>query len=323
MRLPRLARGLAALLALLAQTVTAQGFHFVALGDMPYGADSVTGPAYRRLIDLINAEQPAFSIHVGDFKDGVSDCSDELYERQHAYFQRFESALVFTPGDNDWFDCQRTGSDPLERLQALRQRFFGRAASLGRQPIAVERQADLMRAFPRAPENLRWWRDKVLFVTFHTIGPENNIDQAAPALRNEFIARETANAVWVRAAFALARTAGAHALVFATQGDPFHVYDSRRPPRVRPGFRGSISRTLVPLAEAWGRPVLFVHGDSHRYIADQPFLSARGEPVRNLWRLQVFGEPRMHAVKVQVDPAAQPAFSFTPIWNPLSADPRR
>jgi len=31
----------------------------------------------------------------------------------------------------------------------------------------------------------------------------------------------------------------------------------------------------------------------------------------------------MHAVKVHVDPAARAAFSFTPIWNPLSIDPRR
>ena len=54
-------------------------FDFIALGDMPYGPDLTTGPAYRQLIDQINDEGLPLSIHVGDFKDGVSTCSDELY----------------------------------------------------------------------------------------------------------------------------------------------------------------------------------------------------------------------------------------------------
>ncbi|NRF68097.1 hypothetical protein HLB44_13980 [Aquincola sp. S2] len=314
---------LAALVLAAAAAPAAAAFHFVALGDMPYGADAITGPAYRRLIEQINAERPPFSIHVGDFKDGVTACSDELFERQRGYFQLFDSALVFTPGDNDWSDCARTGSDPLERLTALRQRFFGQPASLGQRPIAVERQSDLMPEFERQRENLRWWHQGVLFATFHTIGPDNNAAHAMPALRGESTQRDAANIAWLRAAFTLAQQRRARALVLATQGDMLRYVDSRLPPGVRPGFHGSITRTLLPLAEASALPVLLVHGDSHRYITDQPFLNDRGQPIANLWRLQVFGDPKMHAVKVHVDPDAAPPFGFTPIWNPLSPDPRR
>ena len=141
---------LAGLAALPPQPTQAQidteAIDFVALGDMPYGPDLLRGPPYRHLIDQINAQKLPFAIHVGDFKDGLAHCTDDEYERQYRYFQRFERALVYTPGDNDWLDCQRQGDDQLERLQALRQRFFAGAQSLGQQPLAQQPQAELMQA---------------------------------------------------------------------------------------------------------------------------------------------------------------------------------
>jgi hypothetical protein len=301
-------------------------FEFVALGDMPYGPDAMSGPAYRRLIEQINDEKPVFSIHVGDFKDGMTPCTDELFARQLEHFQRFDGPLVFTPGDNDWTDCNRTGEDPLERLHALRQLFYPADRShrsLGRRPMAVESQARVMPVFERYRENLRWWHGEVLFTTFHSVGPHNNIDAASPALRGEYLARESANAAWIRASFTLARERGAKALVFATQADMFRSLDSRLPLRLRSGFRTSIASTLVPLTVASALPVLLVHGDSHHFIADQPFVDRAGRTIANLWRLEVFGAPRVHAVKVRVAPGAAEPFSFTPIWNAMSADPRR
>jgi hypothetical protein len=277
-------------------------FEFVALGDMPYGPDVMSGPGYRRLIEQINDERPVFSIHVGDFTDGVTPCTDELFARQHEHFQRFDGPLVFTPGDNDWTDCHRTGEDPLERLQVLRQLFFPLDRSLGRRPMAVESQSRVMPVFERYRENLRWWHGEVLFTTFHTVGPNNNIDAESSALRGEYLARESANAAWIRASFKLARERGAKALVFATQADMLRRVDSRQPLRL---------------------PVLLVHGDSHHFITDQPFVDRSGRPIANLRRLEVFGDPRTHAVKVRVEPGAAEPFSFTPIWNAMSADPRR
>ena len=61
-------------------------FEFVALGDMPYGPDTIAGPAYRHLIDLVNAIDPPFTLHVGDFKDGLADCGDAEYALQQRNF---------------------------------------------------------------------------------------------------------------------------------------------------------------------------------------------------------------------------------------------
>ena len=311
----------------------APAFEFVALGDMPYGPDLIAGPAYRHLIGLVNQVAPPFTVHVGDFKDGTADCGDAEYQRQWQYFQRFDSALVYTPGDNDWLDCQRRGDDPLERLQALRERFFAGPRSLGRQPIAVERQADRQPAFARYRENLRWVYPArpggVVFATFHTVGPRNGLDATLPAVRDEARAREAANAAWIREAFALARSQGAPALVLATQAESLTYPDPDQPRRavVHEAFAASIRDTLLPLAETAPFPVLLVHGDFHHYITDQPFLNARGQRIRNLWRLEVFGDPRLHAVRVRVQPGVQgelgpEPFVFTPIFNPMSRDPR-
>lgn len=300
----------------------AEPFGFVALGDQPYGHEARTGPAYRRLIELINAEGLPFAIHVGDLKDGLTDCTDELYDRQYAYFQSYSSALVYTPGDNDWTDCRRQSADPLERLAALRARFFSTRASLGQRPLATERQSESQPAHARHTENRRWWHGGVLFVTFHTVGPDDNDDAQAPAERAERAGRLAANVAWLQDSFALARRQRAAALVLATQADPLHRPDQPGgAARVRKPFRALYDGTVLPLVRSAGVPVLLVHGDSHHFITDQPFMGIDGKRLPNLWRLEVPGERRMHAVAVQVDPRAPSPFRFRLIWNPMSPDP--
>ncbi len=292
---------------------------------MPYGPDAIAGPAYRHLIALINQAAPRFAVHVGDFKDGTADCGEAEFRRQWRHFQRFAGALVYTPGDNDWLDCQRRGDDPLERLQALRARFFAGSQSLGQRPIALQRQGELMPAFAAYRENQRWTHRGVLFATVHTVGPRNGFDAASAAVRAETQIREAANSAWITAAFVQARADGARALVLATQAETLHFPDPAQPRRgeVHPSF-ASIAEALLPLAAAAPFPVLLVHGDHHQFTTDQPFRDGRGQTLRNLWRLQVFGDPRSHAVRVTVQPglAGAPPFAFAPIWNPMSSDPR-
>ncbi len=315
-------RRLAAALALACGAVSAQGFRFVAFGDQPYGADLAVGPAYRELLALIDARAPPFAIHVGDFKDGAATrCTDAEFARQRAYFDSLHTALVYTPGDNDWYDCQRQGDDPLERLAQLRKMFFGGAASLGRRPIAVERQADRMPPHREAVENLRWVYQGVLFATLHTIGPLDGVDGRTNALRADAHQRQAAAAAWLRDSFEQAREKRCRAVVIATQADPIDWRQGRQRPAILPEFM-PVFGPLGPLAQQAAVPVLLVHGDGHRFTTDQPFTDPGGRPVANLWRLEVFGHPRMHAVSVQVDPAARPPFRFEPIWNAQSPDPR-
>lgn len=310
----RFAAGLAAL-CLAAGVQAAERFEFVAIGDLPYGARDKVQPAYEHLIVQINALRPAFTVHVGDIKSGATPCSDEEFAFQRANFERFETALLYTPGDNEWTDCHRPAAgrfDPLERLAKLRQVFFAEPRTLGRKPFAVERQSAAY------PENVRFERAGVLFVTLHIVGSNNNFEARDLKAVEEFKARDAANIAWIRAAFERVRALPARALVVMLQADPFEIRMPWGDFPPHSGFAASIGETLLPLAEAWGQPVLFIHGDSHRFVIDRPFKNAQGKPIHNVTRLEVFGAPDMHAVRVGVDPDAGMPFSFTPLINPLS-----
>lgn len=289
----------------------AEPFHFVALGDLPYGPHEKAGPPYRALIAAINREKPAFSIHVGDIKAGSALCSDDEFERQRAHFALFEAGVVYTPGDNEWTDCHRPSNgryDPLERLQTLRRLFHAPGRSLGQVPVVVENQSTLMPAHADYIENQRWFHGSVLFLTLHVVGSNNNLDARRPQTLPEFRAREAANIAWLREGFALARARNAQAMVVAMQANPLGLINLSGTVPAHSGFYGSMGQTLLPLASDWGQPVLLIHGDTHRYRFDRPFWF-QGQPLQTLTRLEVPGDGDVRAVRVDIDTRQSPPFS--------------
>jgi hypothetical protein len=286
-----------------AHAAHAQAFGFVALGDLPYGQAAQGYAPYKSLITAINRERPRFSIHVGDFKSGSTLCSDEEFKLQLGHFGQFDSALIFTPGDNEWTDCHRANNgayDPLERLQTLRSMFFKPGRSLGRQPLALESQSVVMPEFSKVVENLRWQHQDVLFATLHIVGSNNNFEARDPLAMAEFLARDKANVAWIREAFSIARQSQAKALVFAMQADVFESKSLWEDFPAQSGFRTSIGETLLPLAAQANLPVLLIHGDSHVYRFDQPFVLNK-KPLAQLTRLEVPGANDVRAVYVTVD----------------------
>jgi hypothetical protein len=200
----------------------AQSFSFVALGDHPYGVAEKSYPPYRALISAINRAQPAFSIHVGDFKSGSTVCSDQEFLEQFKHFSMFEQGVVYTPGDNEWTDCHRRSNgsyDPLERLGKIRQLFYNPIKSLGMNPITLVSQAQIQPAFSTFVENQRWVHNDVLFVTLHIVGSNNNFEARDPKAIKEFFERDAANIAWIQAAFDEARDKNHTAIVFAYQAD--------------------------------------------------------------------------------------------------------
>jgi hypothetical protein len=297
------------LLSLVASVQAQSAFSFVALGDLPYGSPDKSYGPYRSLIDRINQEAPAFSVHVGDFKSGSTLCSDDEFSNQLDHFQRFKGAVVYTPGDNEWTDCHRSNNgkyDPLERLAALRQRFFKPGASLGQQPMPVQNQSIGSTTFARYVENVRWVHQGVMFATVHIVGSNNNLESRDMAATREFFERDAANVAWIKATFEQARLQQASAVVLAFQAD---VLENKTLWEDFPGwsgFRTSVGETLLPLANSWGKPVLVVHGDSHQFRLDQPFKLDK-KPLNNVTRLIVPGASDVRAVKVTVKDAS---FSF-------------
>ena len=299
---------LAAAGLLIAPLVSAQTppmpFEFVALGDLPYGPPAAVQAPYAALIDRINAVNPAFSIHIGDFKSGSTVCSDEEFTRQKGNFQRFSTALIYTPGDNEWTDCHRANNgafDPLERLATLRKQFFTAGQSLGAKPTAVENQSTQMPAHGTFVENQRWQHQGVTFATLHIVGSNNNLEARDPRATIEFHGRDAANVAWIESTFEAARKAQSSAVVIAFQADVFESKSLWEDFPGNSGFRRSVGETLLPLAKAWNKPVLVIHGDSHLFKIDQPFQLDK-KPLPNVTRLIVPGAQDVRAVKVTVSP---------------------
>ncbi len=227
--------GLALIGLCIATSAPAAEFKFAALGDVPYGPPAKAYPPFERLIAEINAKAPAFTLHIGDTKSGSTPCTDQMLLDQKRFMNAFETAVVYTPGDNEWTDCHRLKAgrfDPIERLSFIRRTYFDKPMSLGKSPIAVERQSDLMPAYTRHVENSRFSRDGVWFVLTHVVGSNNNNRTLANArLGNppsaaavvEFEARDKANAAWLEDGFDKAAAAGAAAVVVAIHANIFDI----------------------------------------------------------------------------------------------------
>lgn len=304
----------ALLLAVTTQTAVAERFSFAAIGDVPYREAHF--PHVERLIARINAFQPAFTVHVGDIKNGTSPCDDGVYERMRGLFDRFDGPLVYTPGDNEWTDCHRTtqpghpGHDPLERLQHLRGIFFPGPGSLGRNPMPLQRQSAEPR-FAKYVENAHWQRSGVHFATLHVVGSNNNLQRNQAAV-NEYIERNTANLAWINATFDRAGAAQARAVVLVLQADPWWELDAREDQRS--GFTDTI-RLLKDRIIRFGKPVLLVHGDKHRFIIDKPLFQNR-QLIYNATRVMVFGDGEVQGLVVTVDPDDTDVFSFRTLTVP-------
>jgi hypothetical protein len=230
---------------------------------------------------------------------------------------------MFTPGDNDWTDCDRNpGTSSSERLAFERTVLFATPFSLGRHPLRQDEQD--------APfvENRRWTLGHVTYATLNVQGSCNNLCDVAPDPA-EFAKRNAADIAWLHAAFAEARQRGSAAVMIVWQADPgFDQADPTRAPLRDPktlaetdGQPDGYRDVLVALRDetvAFRRPVALVHGDSHYFRVDKPLLDAQGRRIENFTRVETFGDHQengdndVHWVKVEVDPGSREVFSYQP-----------
>jgi predicted phosphodiesterase len=291
-------------------------FEFALIGDQQYNEESEA--QFPRLMADIDRAQVDFVVHLGDFKAGTTQpCDDKLFQSRRQQFDASRHPFIYTPGDNDWTDCHnaKAGSfDPIERLAKLREIFFAEGRTLGRRRLQVDRQ-------PNFPENLSWQRGAVRFVTMHMVGDNNNLDNAA-----EYRERNAANLAWLREAFDLAKREKAAALVMFTQANPRfeRSYPPGRlrgtgsgPPPKRPSGFSEFLAALEKEVVAYPRPVLFVHGDTHYFRVDKPLFRTgvegpgeRGRQIENFTRVEIYGFPEAHWLRIAVDPHETSVFSF-------------
>lgn len=274
-------------------------FSFALIGDTPYSIGEEW--MFADMLKDIDQEELAFVVHIGDFKSGSSPCSDELFEKRLQQFQSLRHPFIFVPGDNEWTDCYRSGADPLERLAKLREIFYPDDYSLGERKLRLERQSADPR-FAEYRENVRWSIGPALFIGLNIPGSNNNLGRT-PQMDAEYARRSAANAAWLAQGFDLAKKNGHAAVFIAIQADLRFERAFRRPAIAADGY-SAFRRELLAHTLAWGKPVILVHGDTHRHRVDQPLVDpATQKPVEHFTRIESFGSPSVDWVRVSVDPA--------------------
>ena len=316
-------------------------------GDVPYSVTQETGVA--NLITDMNKQSLAFSVHDGDRKQGNGDpkCSNDLYAKSLANFDQLKAPAMFTPGDNDWTDCDRPnngGFDSLERLSYERAFLFATDNSFGKRTLRqqVQQEPSCLGGSNASPiseacvENRRWTVGGVVYATLNIQGSCNNLcgDGFNSA---EYTARNAANIAWMQETFTEAARRHAAAIMFISQGDPgfskVEIDAPQRDPATLAQISGPSStpaaasfdgfqQFLVALRKqviAFGKPVTYVHGDSHYFRIDKPMMDPSGLiRLQNFTRLETFGD---HAeggstdvqwVKVLVDSSTPEVFAYQP-----------
>jgi hypothetical protein len=265
------------------------GLEFAVLGDTPYSP--AEEGLFEDLISQVNRARPSVVLHIGDIKAGSAPCDDAAYTRNLRRFNAFEAPLVYTPGDNDWADCARSGADPIERLAKLRQVFYPDAASLGRRRITLIRQS-------RFPENVRFRQGRVTFVAVHAVGGRNH------RTHPEFPARDAAGVAWLSEGFRAATADRSAAVVVFMQADPLFG----QPPEEREGFNALLD-VLAAESARWDKPVLIAHGDTHTFRVDRPLVDRAGTSISNVLRVETFGSPVVGWAQVSFDASRPEPFS--------------
>ena len=309
-------------------------------GDLPY-SDLQAQVGVPNLIADMNRQDLAFTIHDGDLKAGSgipgsatpTTCGDPVYYQALGYFNALRAPAIFTPGDNDWTDCDRPangGFSSRERLDFQRRLFFGTPFSLGRHRLRQEVQTAplCLGVFGPTPcvENRRWTYGDVTYVTLNVQGSCNNLCDTAPDPL-EWAARNQANIAWLREAFRSAAARRSAAVMIIAQANPgWDASDATRAPLRDPrtlvetdGQPDGFKDYLLALREevvAFRKPVAYVHGDSHYFRIDKPFLDAAGRRLENFTRVETFGDNAANGnndvnwIKVTVDPRSREVFSY-------------
>jgi len=302
-------------------------------GDMPYvrpGTPDTETSRIGPLIDDINAAKVDFTIFDGDIKSGSSLCDDAAYTQAAGFFRRFDAPMVYVPGDNEWTDCHRKnngGYDPVERLAHLRKTLHASPSSFGRRPMPLERQGAPGGEYA---ENMRWSYGGVMFLGLNVPGSNNNLVKPGECLDSksartrkdcdaanaEYVARDLANIAFLRESFAKARAQRAPGVMVVIQADPgFDLPETESvDERGQPGFEGYdfFLDALAKETAGFDGQVVLVHGDTHFFKIDKPLYSP-ARMLKNFTRVQTFGSPNLHWVRVHVDPASRAVFTFEPM----------
>lgn len=194
-----------------------------------------------------NQQSPAqFVFHVGDIKSGSTPCDEDNYALVADYLKKLMVPVFIVPGDNEWNDCE----DPGQAWKYWEQYFMAFDQNWV-VPFEVQRQTGY-------PVNSAFVQQDVLFVALNLVGGRIH-DQAEWDVMQQ-------NAVdWIEQQLHRKRLLVAVIIAQANPDEKHQLFMDQ----------------FLRLVENFMRPVLFIHGDGHLWLHDDPW------QVPNLIRVQV------------------------------------
>ena len=241
--------GLASAIAITGGMVRAQDpaslVRFSAMGDVPYspGEDRLLA---QQITALPKANE--FVIHLGDIKSGLSPCNEQAYIKVQQLLSRSRAPVFIIPGDNEWNDCP----DPA-KAWAHWVKHFTRFDKKWKHQLPVFRQIG-------RKENFSFLHRGVLFVGLNIVG--GRLHDAA-----EWKKRHAECLEWTRR----------NLEIFGEKASSLVIFGHALPNQNHKDFFDPFNKD----AGTFGKPILYLHGDGHRWIHDRPCAA------KNILRVQV------------------------------------
>lgn len=274
---------------------------FVAIGDTPYTKDEEFQLNNKIIPYIQNGNYPFIVVH-GDILNGGESCTNKLLtNRLNTFYNIKKDHVFYTPGDNDWTDCDRIfrykSYSELERLEYIRTFIASHKPNLPKE-WKYKRQKKLI-------ENASWYYEGIQFATIHIVDTRNGRIEILKDNKNKALdqvdSRDQANQDWLDKTFKDARNNNAQAVVIISQAN---ISKSKyknicsKTKRVNCNPFKSFKNYLQLKAKQFlndkseHKPVLFLHGGSKSFCFDKRF----GKDIApNLWRLNAWGDYKPHA----------------------------
>jgi hypothetical protein len=282
--------------------------HFAVIGhSFNDGGEARLKAAIEAADDKSAAQLPAFVVVTG-IKGNNEPCSDKLYQQRRALIDDAKRPMMVLPAGSDWTECRNSAgrSNAIERLNRVRELFYGEPNSLGVRKLPVTRLSMSPR-FRSYAENAHWSVGKVLYATVNL--PANNNHYVLEAGRNsEYEDRLVANRFWLNRLFAIAKRDKLGAVVLFSEGDVKILSQ-------QPGVLSALLRRAVPGHDGFAETRRLILGLAQKFpgkvlLVDTSGLAKGAKPAiewrGNLGHLSTGAG----ALEVAVDPASKALFKL-------------
>ena len=218
---------------------------FSVMGDVPRSDEEKT-----ILIEQVRKHNQyssaQFVFHVGDIKSGDSPCDEDNYGLVAGYLKKFRVTVFIVPGDNEWNDCE----NPSQAWDYWNKYFLAFDQNW-KVPFKVLRQQNYR-------VNTSFVKNNILFIALNLVGGRIHDQGEWDQMQQNAID-------WIEQQF---DDEGISASVILAQANPDEKHKL-------------FMDQFLPLVENFEKPVLFIHGDGHLWLYDEPWI------LSNLIRVQV------------------------------------